>query len=269
LAACGGTIEMDSENESESVRYSTQGSLAQIVSVNMLDLSDKRNISISICTGTLIAGDVVLTTADCVLDNEQMLYPDGIILSNYFHAYRTVKKTIIHDSYSNSDKSSYGVPLGYDVALLFLHQPFPSEALGSAPYVTFSDELGSNQLFWFNSATCDGESSLSGCSAIVTLTSFEANSKLFPFYYYNISDLLWNITTSNPQTEDGDNGGPVFLETSGEENDGKGGVVSKPVLYAIMTDSVGYVARLDPIKDWILQNMCQANEFDASSCQGE
>ncbi len=119
VAACL-SLGMSNGAEAETRRAS---SLPGWEAVGRLNIAGKY-----MCTGTLIASNLVLTAAHCVYDARtgRRVTPSGIrfeagLDGRNFKAARTVAKAVVHPSYEF--KASGRVQLGHDIAVLRLSSP--------------------------------------------------------------------------------------------------------------------------------------------------
>lgn len=167
----------------------------------------------TICTGTLIASNVMLTAAHCVWSLQDPYAPEPVMVSF------AVENDFNDFYYETTSYAMYAEPLGYDVGLVFLNDDMSYLGTGYLPDEWAVESLRNKTPltavgYGFNGYAPKGgpPQAVGGGTRMWATTEFINNN-------HNYAPQFLKLSTNPGQgkggTCHGDSGGPVFSQTTG------------------------------------------------------
>ncbi len=222
--------------------------LSSVVGIKIMESFS--NQLIAVCTGTLIAQDIVVTAAHCVAE-----MPASVTFLIYFgtsltdqkkiSAVRTAIKKQIHPKYSVNKEEN-----GYDIALLKISEPAP---VYIKPAALMKD---SSKIKWGQKLTVAGygytsivDSRNQGIIRNLKQAQVKIGKSWFSETEFQVFQFMNGICS-------GDSGGPAFLEENGELK--LAGITNRAMSNGLISCIISsYFLRVDKMNDWIQQTSKQ------------
>lgn len=205
------------------------------------------------CTATLIAPDVVITAAHCLvdegwgdlfftLDPDLTKTIDNLVPVLVYHQHPEFHVT--GPDYAKMGKRN-------DLGIAILEEPIEGVAV---------EQLDTRA--YLNEVSGETELTLCGYGRDYWSTSRTAGIKRDAVVFVDAANS-WELRTTNedPQPCKGDSGGPLFVETS--EGRRVAGLVSRASGTSNMCDSGAIYTRVSPYVDWVEQ---ASNDRDTGAC---
>ncbi|OMH83547.1 Trypsin-1, partial [Zancudomyces culisetae] len=221
--------------------------------------------SAEVCTGSLIADNVVVTAAHCLLYNlsytfspSQMLVSAGSVsnIRNNYDRYK-VSKVIPHPQFSKAS-------LRNDIGLIILSSPVPSSK--ATPATIYNESVKDNMNViaagWGVTSNDEDATSASVLNKVPLVTSSSATCKtLNPFWSSNSGSSICTLNVSGQDTCYGDSGGPLAYPVNGANylvgltslGNAPGSENSDDPPICGAEGGAGYYTRVAYYLDWIVQ----------------
>jgi trypsin len=209
-----------------------------------------------VCTGTVVASNVVLTAAHCVLRDDYASAVDPahfmVVTGNVHHLAEphttsTVTSFAVAPTFRSAPSINY--PLAGDAAVLVLAQPIPSPPVRLATSHVWSADTPITYVGW-------GESGLPSAGDALRVGRGAVQSDAYCATrtpYYDPAELICAQDTLEHRFSDcrGDSGGPLLMTAPGTADEPLEIGITSYGAGSCSPDSPGYFSRVDIVAAWV------------------